>query len=268
MKWFLLAGRACSCVWWRYSRRYPGLPCLVWPMRWGHSVEAVVNGIEHLAGRKTVHVDGPRDRPVSPRNGAFAADLSGRARVIDGDTIDIGGARVRLHGVDAPESAQGCLAGGERWPCGSRATRALAQRIDGRTVACEERDLDRYGTDRCCVLAGRPGCECVAGCGGLGAGVPPVLTSVRGRGIRGEGGAQGGVEGGVRRAPGIGDGGALAGRRARGAWGNRRRAGPLQHQGEHQPQEWEAHLPHARRQGLRTYANQSIARRALVLHGS
>ena len=81
----------------------------------------------------------------SGRTVAFDADLSGRARVIDGDTIDVGTVRVRLHGVDAPESAQSCLAAGERWPCGQRATQALVGRIGGRTVDCSERDRDRYG---------------------------------------------------------------------------------------------------------------------------
>ena len=71
--------------------------------------------------------------------------LSRPARVIDGDTIDVGAVRVRLHGVDAPESRQSCLAGERRWPCGEQATRALAGRIGGRTVSCEERDRDRYG---------------------------------------------------------------------------------------------------------------------------
>ena len=42
------------------------------------------------------------------------ADISGRARVIDGDTIEVSGSRIRLHGIDAPESAQTCLAGGKR----------------------------------------------------------------------------------------------------------------------------------------------------------
>ena len=62
-----------------------------------------------------------------------------------GDTIEVGSARIRLHGVDAPESAQRCLEGNRRWPCGERATRALVGRIDGRAIACEERDRDRYG---------------------------------------------------------------------------------------------------------------------------
>ena len=65
--------------------------------------------------------------------------------MIDGDTNEVGTARIRLFGVDAPESAQSCLAESGRWSCGEQATRALAGRIDGRSVACEERDRDRYG---------------------------------------------------------------------------------------------------------------------------
>ena len=31
------------------------------------------------------------------------ATLTGSARIIDGDTLEVRGARVRLHGIDAPE---------------------------------------------------------------------------------------------------------------------------------------------------------------------
>ena len=79
------------------------------------------------------------------RREPIQADVSGRARVIDGDTIEVGAVRIRLFGLDAPESAQSCLAGSRRWPCGEQATRALAGQIEGRSVACEERDRDRYG---------------------------------------------------------------------------------------------------------------------------
>ena len=71
--------------------------------------------------------------------------LSGRVRVVDGDSLELGQARVRLHGIDAPEGRQSCTSDGRRWPCGEQATRALAQRIGSRSVACEERDRDQYG---------------------------------------------------------------------------------------------------------------------------
>ena len=74
-----------------------------------------------------------------------AGAVSGSARVIDGDTLDVGGVRIRLHGIDAPESGQSCRAGGNRWSCGRDAARALAGRIGGRSIACQERDRDRYG---------------------------------------------------------------------------------------------------------------------------
>ncbi len=75
----------------------------------------------------------------------WAANLSGPARVIDGDTLDVGGTRVRLHGVDAPEAAQSCFTAAAGWPCGRRATQALAALLDGGSVACAVRDRDRYG---------------------------------------------------------------------------------------------------------------------------
>ena len=51
----------------------------------------------------------------------------------DGDTVRLAGERVRLHGIDAPESKQTCVAGGRRWRCGSEATRALARRKPARS---------------------------------------------------------------------------------------------------------------------------------------
>ncbi len=82
------------------------------------------------------------------------ADIAGVASVIDGDTIEIHGQRIRLHGIDAPESGQTCLdAAGRKWRCGQRAALALQDLIGRRTVTCDERDVDRYGriVGRCLV---------------------------------------------------------------------------------------------------------------------
>jgi endonuclease YncB( thermonuclease family) len=43
---------------------------------------------------------------------AAPSAIIGRASVIDGDTIDIHGTRIRLYGIDAPESSQLCLKDG------------------------------------------------------------------------------------------------------------------------------------------------------------
>ena len=77
--------------------------------------------------------------------GVAGATVSGPARVVVDDTLEVRGTRVRLNGIDAPESKQRCRSAERTWPCGQEATRALARRIGSRTVACEERDQDRYG---------------------------------------------------------------------------------------------------------------------------
>ena len=73
------------------------------------------------------------------------ADIAGVASVIDGDTIEIHGTRIRLHGVDEPENGQQCHRGGDTWACGRKASFALADLIGRRPVQCEQRDTDRYG---------------------------------------------------------------------------------------------------------------------------
>jgi len=73
------------------------------------------------------------------------ADITGTASVIDGDTIEIHGQRIRFHGIDAPESRQTCLADGVRWRCGQIAALALADFIGRSPVRCEEQGVDRYG---------------------------------------------------------------------------------------------------------------------------
>ena len=49
------------------------------------------------------------------------AQIASMASVTDGDTIKIHGERIRLHGIDAPESRQICKVVGEPWMCGKHA---------------------------------------------------------------------------------------------------------------------------------------------------
>lgn len=70
--------------------------------------------------------------------------LIGQAIVIDGDTIEIHGQRIRLFGIDAPESSQTCRRHGEDYLCGKEASFALADLIAQRPVDCTPEDIDPY----------------------------------------------------------------------------------------------------------------------------
>jgi endonuclease YncB( thermonuclease family) len=76
-------------------------------------------------------------------------NLVGRARVLDGDTIDLATAagviRIRLEGIDAPEGLQRCqLKWLGTWDCGKAASLALTQLIGTHEVSCDDRGLDKY----------------------------------------------------------------------------------------------------------------------------
>lgn len=90
-------------------------------------------------------------RPARP--GAGQVVLTGRANVLDGDTIEVQGRRIRLHGIDAPENDQICERSGRPWRCGQEATAALRSHLGGRSVTCHEVDVDRFGRSvaRCLV---------------------------------------------------------------------------------------------------------------------
>jgi endonuclease YncB( thermonuclease family) len=66
-----------------------------------------------------------------------SAGVTGRAHVLDGDTIEVGGVRVRLQGLHCPETGE---------PGGSAATSAMRGLTRGQHVSCSltgERSYDR-----------------------------------------------------------------------------------------------------------------------------
>ncbi len=76
---------------------------------------------------------------------AAAQAISGPATVVDGDTLDMTGFRIRLFGVDAVELNQTCERGGAAWRCGEEARALLGELVAGETIQCEARDTDAYG---------------------------------------------------------------------------------------------------------------------------
>ncbi len=76
--------------------------------------------------------------------------------MIDGDTIDVAGERVRLFGIDAPELGQPCRIDGRTIDCGQWASRAVRDTFGGQLARCDDRGTDRYGrTIARCTVGGR-----------------------------------------------------------------------------------------------------------------
>jgi endonuclease YncB( thermonuclease family) len=92
---------------------------------------------------------------AGPIAAATAATITGSARISDGDTITIKGTRIRLNGIDAPETDQVCInKAGKNYACGIAARHALARLVQGRSVTCTGNDIDRYGRSIMSCVAG------------------------------------------------------------------------------------------------------------------
>ncbi|WP_407169250.1 thermonuclease family protein [Bradyrhizobium sp. ORS 111] len=85
-----------------------------------------------------------------------AAKLSGPARVIDGNTIEIEQTKIRLSGIDAPETDQICLdVHGQKWACGIKARDELIKHSNGQLWDCHTTGVDQYGRSLGnCFIAG------------------------------------------------------------------------------------------------------------------
>ena len=71
--------------------------------------------------------------------------MSGRANVLDGDTVHVDGTRIRLHGIDAPETRQTCSVKQRSYACGEYATRKLRELIQNKIIRCSVSGHDKYG---------------------------------------------------------------------------------------------------------------------------
>ena len=72
-------------------------------------------------------------------------------RIIDGDTIEINGEKIRFSGIDAPESnyrgkKQVCYLNEKKVFCGELSTEKLKEKIGNNSITCErEKDKDLNG---------------------------------------------------------------------------------------------------------------------------
>lgn len=76
---------------------------------------------------------------------AYAQAMIGTATAVDGDSLDMGSERIRLHAIDAVEAAQTCKRDGQEWNCGAEAKAFLAELVAGQSVVCQQVDRDPYG---------------------------------------------------------------------------------------------------------------------------
>ncbi len=76
---------------------------------------------------------------------ATAQTYFGKARAVDGDSLEIGETRIRLFGIDAVEKNQTCDRDSHVWSCGADASSTLTALVDRGSVNCTQRSTDQYG---------------------------------------------------------------------------------------------------------------------------
>ena len=72
------------------------------------------------------------------------ADISGPARIVDGDSLVVADIRIRLTGIDACEAGQPARVGGREIDCGDWATGQMIDLVAGRPLRCTPTAIDHY----------------------------------------------------------------------------------------------------------------------------
>ena len=84
---------------------------------------------------------------------ALGETISGKAFVVDGDTIKINSKKIRLFGIDAPEKKQKCkkiflsisfFSLNKNYKCGILSTEKLKKKIKDNIITCKIKGKDRY----------------------------------------------------------------------------------------------------------------------------
>ena len=87
------------------------------------------------------------------KTNSYSEEITGYAKVIDGDTIRIKGNKIRLYGIDAPEKNQICtkpwlsfniIAFNKDYECGLKTTNLLKKFIKNEKLVCKKKSLERY----------------------------------------------------------------------------------------------------------------------------
>lgn len=80
----------------------------------------------------------------SSKKSNAAEIVTGKARIIDGDTIEISNKKIRLSDIDAVEKDQKCYKNNQVWNCGIDAKEFLEKTIATETVFCTIEGQDFY----------------------------------------------------------------------------------------------------------------------------